>query len=420
MTSDRRRDGGRPDAGPRRAGRGPLGPDAGALPAHPQATPQSGVTAVNQTVTRAAVAGAAELKPKKPPFASRKALLAVGAAALVGAAGAAYILAPKASESTDAAYVQADSSVVAPRVKGQVAEVLVRHNQPVRKGDPLGRLDPEEFDSRVAAAAAELANAEAAVGSARAALLQLGAEQALASANVRAAQTLIASSDAQSVKADADRKRYENLVDSGAVARRDADQFRAAAVTARSDAEHSRAALDVTRQQAAVTAARRPVLQAALAQAEASAARARAAQDLTRQDQGYTVIRAPIDGVVGDRQAEPGDYVQPGSRLLTLVPLDALYVTADFKETQINRMLPGESARVKVDALPGVVLRGEVDSFAPGSGSQFALLPFEPGTGNFTKIVQRVPVRIRLDPGQPGLARLRPGLSTTVTVRLKG
>jgi membrane fusion protein (multidrug efflux system) len=375
---------------------------------------------VNQTVSMAAVAGAAELKPKKPPFASKKALLAVGAAVLVSAAGAAYILAPKASESTDAAYVQADSPVVAPRIKGQVAEVLVKHNQQVHRGDPLVRLDPEEFDSRVAGATAELANAEAAVGSARAALLQLGAEQSLASANVRAAQTLIASSDAQSVKADADRKRYDNLVESGAVARRDADQFRAAAVTAKSDADHSRAALDVTREQAAVTAARRPVLQAALAQAEASAARARAALELARQDQGYTVVRAPIDGVVGDRQAEPGDYVQPGSRLLTLAPQDGLYVTANFKETQIARMVEGQAARVKVDALPGVTLKGEVDSFAPGTGSQFALLPFEPGTGNFTKVVQRVPVRIRLDPGQPGLAKLRPGLSTTVTVRLKG
>src|SRR6185312_1535134 len=146
----------------------------------------------------------------------------------------------------------------------------------------------------------------------------------------------------------------------------------------------------------------------------------KAALDLAKQDQGWTVIRAPIDGVVGDRQAEAGDYVQPGTRLLTLVPLNAVYVTANFKETQIARMLPGQAARIKVDALPGVTLKGEVDSFAPGSGSQFSLLPFEPGTGNFTKIVQRVPVRIRLDPAQPALAKLRPGLSTTVTVRLKG
>jgi membrane fusion protein (multidrug efflux system) len=357
---------------------------------------------VNQTVAIDA-AGAAELKikPKNAPFASRKALLAVGAAVVLSAAGAAYILMPKTSESTDAAYLQADSSVVAPRVKGQVTEVLVQHNQTVHRGDPLIRIDPEEFDARAASAAAELANAQAAIGSAQAALQQLGAEQTLAAANVRAAQTQIASTDAQSVKADADRKRYDALVSSGAVARRDADQFRAAAVTAQSEADHSRAALDVAKGQAGVTSARRPVLEAALAQAEAAAARAKASLDLAKQDQGYTVIRAPIDGVVADRQAEPGDYVQPGTRLLTIVPLHALYVTADFKETQIGRMLAGQSVKVKVDALPGVTLKGEVDSFAPGSGSQFSLLPFEPGTGNFTKIVQRVPVRIRLDPGQP-------------------
>jgi membrane fusion protein (multidrug efflux system) len=130
------------------------------------------------------------------------------------------------------------------------------------------------------------------------------------------------------------------------------------------------------------------------------------------------VIRAPIDGVVGDRQVEPGDYVQPGTRLLTLVPIRSLYVTANFKETQVSRMLVGQAATIKVDALPGRKLKGEVESFAPGSGSQFSLLPFEPGTGNFTKIVQRIPVRISLDPGQPGLDRLRPGLSSTVTVRL--
>ena len=132
------------------------------------------------------------------------------------------------------------------------------------------------------------------------------------------------------------------------------------------------------------------------------------------------MIRAPIDGVVGDRQVEPGDYVQPGTRLLTIVPMNALYVTANFKETQVSRMTIGQRAVIKVDALPGEALKGEVESFAPGSGSQFSLLPFEPGTGNFTKIVQRVPVRIRLDPGQAGLERLRPGLSTTVKVRLNG
>jgi len=360
----------------------------------------------------------ADVKPAKPPM-SRRALLAVGGAVVVGLTGAMFILTPKGWESTDAAYVQADSPVVAPKVRGLVQQVLAQANQTVHRGDPLVRIDPEEFDARLASAAADLANARANVAAARAALTALDADEALAGANIRAAETLIRSADAQSLRASADQARYDDLVASGAVARKDADQYRAAAVTARSDADHSRAVLDVSRDQAAVVRARRAILLAGLAQAQAAQARAQAALDLARQDQTHTLVRAPIDGVVGDRQVEPGDYVQPGARLLTLVPLGAVYVTANFKETQISRMAVGQRATIKVDALPGRKLTGAVESLAPGSGSQFALLPFEPGTGNFTKIVQRVPVRIRLDPGQPGLDCLRPGLSSTVTVELR-
>jgi len=374
---------------------------------------------MNQTISPAAILGAAELGPKKPPVASRKAVLAVSAAIALGVGGAVYIALPKDTQTTDAAYVQADSSVVAPRVRGLISQVLVRHNQTVKRGDPLVLIDPEEFDARVASAGADVRNARADVQAAQAALQALGAEEALAAANIRAAQTGISAADAQNQRAAGDRSRYDNLVASGAVARRDADAFRAAAVSAQSDADHSRAALDVSRGQAAVIAAKRPVLLAALAQAQAALGRAQANLDLARQDQDHSVVRSPIDGVVGDRQAEPGDYVQPGTRLLTVEPLNAVYVTANFKETQIGRMISGQTARIRVDALPGVTLKGEVDSLAPGTGSEFALLPFEPGSGNFTKIVQRVPVRIRLDPGQPGLDRLRPGLSTKVTVRLK-
>jgi membrane fusion protein (multidrug efflux system) len=356
---------------------------------------------------------------KRPPF-SRRTLLTVAAALAIALGGAVFIALPKGSESTNAAYVEADSSVVAPKVRGLVADVLVRHNQTVKKGDPLIRIDPEEFDARVGAAAADVQNAEAGVEAARAALVALNAEEKLAASNVRAAQTAIRASDAQSVRADADRKRYDNLVASGAVARRDADTFRTAAITAEADAEHSRAELEVSRNQAAVVSAKRATLEAALAQSVAGVARAKAALALSRQDQDHALIRAPIDGVVGDRQVEPGDYVQPGTRLLTIVPMASLYVTANFKETQVARMLPGQAATIKVDALPGVTFKGVVDSFAPGSGSQFSLLPFEPGAGNFTKIVQRVPVRIRFAPGQPALDRLRPGLSTTVTVRISG
>jgi membrane fusion protein (multidrug efflux system) len=377
----------------------------------------------NSTLAEAGIAGPRLTAPaaakSRLPF-SRRTLAAVGGAMAIAIAGAVFIALPKGSESTDAAYVEADSSVVAPKVRGLIAEVLVGHNQSVKRGDPLFRIDPEEFDARVGAAAADLQNAEASVQSAKAALVALDAEERLAAANIRAAQTAIGSADAQDERAQADRQRYEKLVASGAVARRDADTFRAAAITAAADADHSRAELEVSRNQAAVTRAKRATLEAALAQSQAAVARAQAALELARQDQDHTLIRAPIDGVAADRQVEAGDYVQPGTRLITIVPMGALYVTANFKETQTARMLPGQAAVIKVDALPGVRLMGKVESFAPGSGSQFSLLPFEPGTGNFTKIVQRVPVRIRFDPGQTGLGRLRPGLSTTVTVRLAG
>jgi len=364
-----------------------------------------------------AVLPAAEAK-KKQPASSRKAIAAAVAIAIaLGGGGAVYIAAPKSSVSTDNAYVQADSSIVAPKVRGLVAEVLVRHNQPVTRGDPLVRIDPEEFDARVASAQAELMDARARSDAARAALLSLDAEEQLAASNMRAAKTSIRSADAQSDKAQADRKRFDGLAVTGAVARHDADQYRAAAISAQADAERSRAQFDVSRDQAAVTHAKRGTLQAALAQAEASVAAAQAALNLAHQDQEHTLIRAPIDGVVGDRQVEQGDYVQPGTRLMTIVPIAELYVVANFKETQTARMTAGQAATVEVDALPGVALKGEVESFAPGSGSQFSLLPFEPGTGNFTKIVQRVPVRIRFATGE-SLASLRPGLSTTVTVHL--
>ena len=220
-------------------------------------------------------------------------------------------------------------------------------------------------------------------------------------------------------RAEADRARFEELAPTGAVSVRDRDTAQAAALSAASERDRVRAGLDAARDQGAVIRARRATLDASRAQAEAAQARATAALALARQDLDHTLIRAPIDGVVADRQVAPGDYVQPGTRLLTVAPLSALYLTANFKETQVARMRPGQAVRIRLDALPGQVLTGRVDSLAPGTGSQFSLLPFEPGAGNFTKIVQRVPVRIAFDPGQAAVATLRPGLSAQVTVVLR-
>jgi membrane fusion protein, multidrug efflux system len=281
------------------------------------------------------------------------------------------------------------------------------------------RIDPEEFESRVAAAGGELADARAQVATAQAALVSLAAEERLAASNVAAADTSIRSSLAESQRAAADHQRYEDLASSGAVAKSDVDRFGAAAVTAAQESAKARALLAVARDSERVTQARRPALDAALLAAQARVVKAQAALDLAKQEQKHATIYAPIDGVVGNRQVQTGDYVQAGTRLLTLVPLHALYVTANFKETQTGRMRPGQTVRIEADALSGTELTGTVESIAPGSGSTFSLLPFEPGTGNFTKIVQRVPVRIRFAQDQPALDQLRPGLSVTAKVRVK-
>jgi len=355
-------------------------------------------------------------KRKRPP----RGVLVLGAALVVGGAGYGYIHAAKGAATTDNAYVKTDVTVVAPRVRGHVTEVLVADNQPVKAGQVLVRLDPDEYAARVAAAEGDLAVADAAVAAAEAALARLSTDEAVAAAQVREAETGIRAADAEVRRARADWGRYEALLKTGYAPRRDADRVETTAVAAAAAADRTRAELAVNRSQLAATASRRGELIAAVAQARAQRAKAVAALELARQDQDHAVIRAPVDGVVGDRQANVGDYVQPGSRLLVVNPLDHLYVTANFKETQTARMLGGQAAKVKVDALPGVTLKAHVESFAPGTGSQFALLPFEPGVGNFTKIVQRVPVRLRFDPGQPEVGKLRPGLSAKVTVALEG
>ncbi len=356
--------------------------------------------------------------PRRLALPSRRTVLASVVAIAVAAGGALWITAAPSSQSTDDAYVAADATSVAPKVRGLVAAVLVRDNQTVRAGQPVVRIDPEEFAAREQQARATIADAEAGVAAARAALISLDAEQRLATSETVAARTAIRSADAQSSRAGADRRRYDALVASGAVARRDADTYTAAAITAEQDAARARALLAVSDATAGVTRAKRAGLEAALQTAHARVGQARAALDLTQQDQRHATILAPINGTVGNRQVRVGDYVQPGTRLLTLVPLHAFYVTANFKETQTARMRPGQAVTIDVDALPGTRLRGRVESLAPGSGSSFALLPFEPGTGNFTKIVQRVGVRIGFDAGQPGVDLLRPGVSVTARVKL--
>ncbi|PZQ61460.1 MAG: HlyD family secretion protein [Phenylobacterium zucineum] len=365
-----------------------------------------------------AIEAAAPAKPRRRLPA--RGVLVLGAALVVGGGGYAWINAAKGAATTDNAYVKTDVTVVAPRVRGHVTEVLVADNQPVKAGQVLVRLDPEEYGARVQAAQGDLAMADAGVAAAEAALARLSSEESVAAAQIREAESGIRAADAEVRRARADWTRYDALLKTGYAPRREADRVETQAVAAAAAADRSRASLAVSRSQLAATSGRREELVAAVAQARAQRERAAAALDLARQDRGHADVRAPVAGVVGDRQANVGDYVQPGSRLLVVSPLDHLYITANFKETQTARMLSGQLATVRVDALPGVKLKARVESFAPGTGAEFALLPFEPGVGNFTKIVQRVPVRLRFEPGQPEVAKLRPGLSAKVTVDLAG
>jgi membrane fusion protein (multidrug efflux system) len=346
-------------------------------------------------------------RPRTASLLSRlplRALAVAGVAAVAMAGGAAWIAAPATSVSTDDAYIKADSTIVAPKVQGLIAEILVKDNQPVAAGQPLIRIDAEDYRQALSAAESDVAYAEAS-------LAQQAAQEGLAAANVRAASAAIRSADAETARADSDWKRFEALVANGSVARRDAEQKHATALTAQADADKSRAALAASEQQVTAVARSRGQLTAALA-------RAKAALSLAKQNLAHTVVVAPVAGVVGARQAQIGEYVQPGTQLMTIVPMDTIYVQANFKETQTARMIPGQRTHIRIDALPGHTLEGVIESFAPASGSEFSLLPYEPATGNFTRIVQRVPVRIHLYDGQAGLERLRPGLSANVTVEL--
>jgi len=305
-------------------------------------------------------------------------------------------------ESTDDAYLQADSVTIAPKVSGYVAEVYVVDNQTVKAGEPLVRLDRRQYQAVLEQANATIAARKADIARGAAELLQQQANIAQAKAQLEGAR----SAETHAIQ---EVKRYEPLVATGA----ETNEKLADLVNARNQAAATVAA-DVAAVQAAERqpATTQAQIEQARAQLEASEASFRQAQ-LDTQD---TIIRSTLDGRVGDRTVRVGQYAQPGTRFMTIVPVQDVYLEANFKETQIGLMRAGQPATIHVDALSGTDLHGTVVSFSPGTGSQFALLPPQNATGNFTKIVQRVPVRIHIDAGQETRKLLLPGLSVTVSV----
>ena len=305
-------------------------------------------------------------------------------------------------ETTDDAYVGGNVTAIAPHVRGFIAEVLAADNERVHAGQLLVRLDPRDFQAALDHAAAVLAARTTEVEGLRAryTLQQSTIRQHEAELGAKAARATFTAQDAE---------RYRGLALTNAVSKQEAQQSATFDQEARSAVNSSAAALDAARQQLRV-------LDAQIASARAAEAEARSDLKTAQLDLGYTQIRSPIDGYVSSRAAQVGAYVEPGAYLISVVPASGLWVEANFKEDQLARMKPGEMASVTADVLPHHPFHGRVLSLARGTGAVFSVIPPENATGNFTKIVQRVPVRIALDARDPGVKMLRPGLSITASV----
>jgi len=305
-------------------------------------------------------------------------------------------------ESTDDAYAGGNVTAVSPHVAGFVAQILVADNQHVQAGQLLIRLDGRDFQ-------AALDHAQAVAAKQQAALAGLEAKYVMQQAMISQAEADLNAKAARAAFAVADAVRYRELASTTFGTRQNAERASAVDQEARSATKSAQAGLAVARQ-------RLTVLEAEIAEARAGVAQANADLETARLNLGYTEIRSPIDGYVGNRAAQVGAYVANGAYLLSVIPSQGLWVDANFKEDQLAYMRPGQPATVVADVLPGRTFQAHVESLTPGTGAVFSVIPPENATGNFTKIVQRVPVRIAFDDGDARLGELRPGLSTTVSV----
>ena len=308
----------------------------------------------------------------------------------------------RGTEVTDDAHVTADFTLVAPKVSGLISKVAVEDNQHVHAGDLLAQIDNRDFQ-------VALLNAQSELQAAQARLENVQAREARQHALIGQAVAAVHADDAALVFAGQNAKRYEELSQQGAGTQEQQQQTSFAHRQQAAIRERDSAALLATQKELGVLASED-------SEARAAVGRAKAAVEQARLNLSYTTIVAPVDGVVGQRDVRVGAYVSPGSTLLAVVPLTQAYVVANFREVQLTHMKPGQHARVRVDALPGVVLAGRVESIAPATGLTFAPMAPDNATGNFTKVVQRLPVKIVFDAGQPGAALLKVGMSAVPSV----
>ena len=351
--------------------------------------------------------------PPAAPVAARKLnlrkLLSTGAAlaVLAGAAwyGWDYWTVGQYQVATDDAYVRADSTTIAPKVAGYLLQVLVKDNERVRTGQVLARIDDRDFKVALDQAAADVAAARATIASKQA---QLDVQAAV----INAAKATLDVDRAVVTFAGQENKRYTDLATTGYGSVQNAQQAQSRSASAEAT---------LIRDQANLASAEKQVdlLKAEIVQAGAALARAQALQHQAELNLGYTTITAPIDGVVGNRTLRVGQFVQAGTQLMSVVPASGAYVVANYKETQLTDVHEGQAVAIAVDMFPGQTVHGHVDSIAPASGQEFALLPPDNATGNFTKVVQRIPVRIALDSGSNASIELRPGMSVIPTIETR-
>lgn len=306
------------------------------------------------------------------------------------------------NESTDNAYLKADNVIISPKISGYVVEVSVRDNQKVNAGQPLVRIEADDYQAKVEQQGAATLAQEAG-------LVTLDRQKSLQRSQILQAQAALRAALAQANKATQDYARDKALLAKGFATKDQTDNSRLAVDLAEAGVARSKAELQAARDQLAVTDAREAQNKADLQQTVALA-------KIGQLDLRHATLQAPINGFIGNKAVEVGQYVRAGTQLMTVVPLDKVFVVANFKETQIKNMHPGQQAKIIVDAYAGKTFEGVIDSIAPAAGSEFSLLPPENATGNFTKIVQRVPVKIALPSNLALTQNLRPGMSVAVTI----
>jgi membrane fusion protein (multidrug efflux system) len=345
------------------------------------------------------------IAPLKPRWRLRRLLMVGGGLVALGGVGwfgYDYWTVGRFQVSTDDAYVQADNVTIAPKVSGYLAEVVAQDNEPVKAGQVLARIDDRDYKVALDQTKANVLASKAVIDSEQAAIVT---QMAL----IDTAGGSVAVDRANALFAEQDNKRYADLAATGFGTVQNAQNAAAKIAAAHASiARDSGTLVSMTRQL--------DVIKAQIAQAGAGLAHDEAVEHQAELNLSYTTIVAPVDGIVGNRTLRVGQFVQAGTQLMSVVPSDAAYIVANYKETQLTGVMRGQPVSIAIDMYPGRVFHGHVDSLAPASGQTFALLPPDNATGNFTKVVQRIPVKITLDPDSENPNVLRPGMSVEPSI----